>query len=122
MPSREELKSRVFATIDARADEIIALSQTILQNPEPGYREVKTAQLVTGKLAEMGLPFRSGLGLTGVRADLRGGSAGPTMALLGGTGFPDCQRTSPRRPGNRSRPRLRPSLPDWDCCWARPSA
>ena len=83
MPSREELKSQVFAAIDARADEIIALSQTILQNPEPGYREVKTAQLVVGKLAEMGLPFRSGLGLTGVRADLRGGSAGPTMALLG---------------------------------------
>ena len=83
MPSKEELKARVFDAIDDRADELVNLAQTILNQPEPGYREFKTAQLVCGKLAEMGLPFRSGLGLTGVRADLVGGSAGPTMALLG---------------------------------------
>ena len=83
MPSKEELKRQVFAAIDCRADELINLSQTILHNPEPGFREVKTAQLVAGKLAEMGIPFRTGLGLTGVRGDLTGSSPGPTMALLG---------------------------------------
>jgi amidohydrolase len=83
MPSREELKRKVFEEIDAHADEIINLSQTILNNPESGFREVKTSQLVAGKFAELGIPFRAGLALTGVRAELVGGSAGPTMALLG---------------------------------------
>ena len=83
MPTRNELKHRVFTEIDSRANEIINLSRTILANPEPGFREVKTARLVAETLARLGLPFRSGLGLTGVRADLLGGSAGPTVALLG---------------------------------------
>ena len=83
MPSKEELKRQVFDAIDAKADELVNLAQTILNNPEPGFKEVKTAQLVSGKFAEMGIPFRSGLGLTGVRADLLGGSPGPTMALMG---------------------------------------
>ncbi len=83
MPSREELKIQVFEAIDSRADELVNLAQTILNNPEPGFREVKTSQLVCNTLAGMGIPFRSGLGLTGVRADLLGGSPGPTMALMG---------------------------------------
>ena len=83
MPSKEELKRQVFDAIDSRADELVSLAQNILKNPEPGFREVKTSQLVCGAFAEMGVPFRSGLGLTGVRADLLGGSPGPTMTLLG---------------------------------------
>jgi amidohydrolase len=83
MPSKEELKRRVFEEIDSHADEIIKLSQTILNNPEPGFREAKTSQLVAGKFAALGIPFRAGLALTGVRAELVGGSAGPTIALLG---------------------------------------
>ena len=83
MPSKEELKRKMFQEIDDRSTEIVNLSQTILGHPEPGFREVKTARLVADKFAEIGIPFRSGLALTGVRADLTGGSAGPTMALLG---------------------------------------
>ncbi len=83
MPSREELKLRAFQEIDARADEIVALAKTILDNPEPGFRETKTAHLVATKFAEMGVPFRAGLALTGVRGELVGGSAGPALAILG---------------------------------------
>ena len=83
MPSRDELKRRVFQEIDSRSDELIALAKSILKNPEPGFREVKTSQLVAGKFAQMGIPFRAGLALTGVRAELVGGSPGPTLALLG---------------------------------------
>ena len=83
MPSKEDLKRQVFEAIDRRSDELVNLAQTILKNPEPGFREVKTSQLVCTAFAEMGIPFRSGLGLTGVRADLLGASPGPTMALLG---------------------------------------
>ncbi len=81
--SKEELKRRAAETIDSRADELVNLSKTILENPEPGFRETKTARLVAGKFAEMGLPSRIGLGLTGVRADVVGSSPGPALAVLG---------------------------------------
>ena len=83
MPSKEELKRLVFEEIDSRADEIVNLSRTILGHPEPGFREVKTSKVVADKFAELGIPFRSGLALTGVRGELVGGSPGPTMAILG---------------------------------------
>ena len=83
MPTKQELKDRAFAEIDQRADELINLSKQILANPEPGFREVKTAALVGDKFAQMGVPFRSGLGMTGLRGEIIGGSEGPTMAIIG---------------------------------------
>ena len=83
MPSKEELKRLAFQEIDARSEEIVNLAKTILQNPEPGFRETKTSHLVSLKFAELGVPFRAGLALTGVRAELIGGTAGPALAILG---------------------------------------
>ena len=83
MPSKEELKRLVFQEIDSRADEIVNITHTILGHPEPGFREMKTARVVADKFAQLGIPFRSGLALTGVRGELVGGSPGPTMAILG---------------------------------------
>ena len=83
MLSKEELKKKASDEIDSRADEIVAIAKAILKNPEPGFREIKTAQLVAGKLAELGIPFRAGLAVTGVRVDLVGGTAGPALAILG---------------------------------------
>jgi amidohydrolase len=83
MPSNQELKLRVFQEIDSRADEILTLAKTILAHPEPGFRETKTSHLVATKFAELGIPFRAGLALTGVRGELIGGTAGPSLAILG---------------------------------------
>ena len=83
MPSKAELKDLAFAEIDRRADELVRISQQILANPEPGFREFKTAALVGEKFGEMGVPFRSGLGMTGLRGEIIGGNEGPTMAILG---------------------------------------
>ena len=83
MPSKEDLKRRVAEIIDSKADEFIALAQTILKNPEPGFRELKTARLVAEKFGELGMQPRSGLAVTGVRADALGKTAGPTLAILG---------------------------------------
>ena len=82
-PSKEDLKRRVCQAIDDRAGEIVNLAKTILENPEPGFRETKTAALVAGTFAQMGVPFRAGLAVTGIRADLIGGSAGPALAIMG---------------------------------------
>ena len=62
-PSREELKRRASEAIDSRADELVGVARTILENPEPGFREVKTSRLVAGKFAELGIPARVGLGV-----------------------------------------------------------
>ena len=83
MPTKEELKDRAFAEIDSRAEELISLSKQILANPEPGFREFKTAALVGEQFAAMSVPFRSGLGMTGVRGEIIGGSEGPSMAIMG---------------------------------------
>ena len=83
MPSKEDLKLLAFREIDARSDEIINLAKNILEHPEPGFRETKTSALVARKFAELGIPFRAGLALTGVRADLIGGTAGPALAIVG---------------------------------------
>ena len=83
MPSKEDLKRRADEIIDAKADDLISIAKTILSNPEPGFREVKTAKLVAEQFGSLGLQPRSGLAITGVRADASGSTPGPTMAVLG---------------------------------------
>ena len=82
--TRDELKQRVYQAIDQRADEIIGLGEQIRRNPELGFKEVKTARLVDETFKKLGLTPRTGLALTGVRADVRGHAGdGPTFAILG---------------------------------------
>ncbi|HEV8530986.1 MAG TPA: amidohydrolase [Methylomirabilota bacterium] len=82
--TKDELKRRIFEAIDKRADEIIGIGERILKNPEMGFKEVKTAALVQETFQRLGLESRTGLAMTGVRADARGRAGeGPTFALLG---------------------------------------
>jgi len=82
--TKDELKRRIFEAIDRRADEIIGIGERILKNPEMGFKEVKTAALVQETFQRLGLEARTGLAMTGVRADARGRAGeGPTFALLG---------------------------------------
>ena len=82
--TRDELKQRVYQAIDQRADEIIGLGEQIRRHPELGFKEVKTARLVEETFKKLGLTPRTGLALTGVRADVRGRAGdGPTFAVLG---------------------------------------
>ena len=83
MPSKEDLKSRAAEIIDSKADYLTALARTILAHPEPGFRETKTAKLVAEQFGALGLQPRSGLAVTGVRADAAGCAPGPTLAILG---------------------------------------
>ena len=83
MASTQEIKDRVFAEIDARADEIVGVAREILAHPEAGYREVRTSQLVAERLRGLDISCREGLALTGVKGSLSGGSEGPAIAVLG---------------------------------------
>jgi len=82
--TKAELKQRVNAAIDRRAEEIIGLGEQIRKTPELGFKEVKTARLVEETFGKLGLAAKSGLALTGVRADVPGRAGdGPSFALLG---------------------------------------
>lgn len=77
------LKQQICATIDAHRDEIIGIGARIFAKPELGFQEVATAREVTDIFSRLGLSYRNGLAITGVRADLTSGRPGPTLALLG---------------------------------------
>ncbi len=83
MRTKDELKREILAAIDRRAERIIGLGEQIRRNPELGFKEVKTARLVEEAFAGLGLAPQGGLALTGVRAEVRGATDGPTLALLG---------------------------------------
>ncbi|HEX9668158.1 MAG TPA: amidohydrolase [Thermoanaerobaculia bacterium] len=53
----------------------------IHQNPELGYQETATAQLVAEHLRGLGLEVRTGVAHTGVVGILRGGLPGPVVAV-----------------------------------------
>ena len=79
----DDLKKKVFAAIDANAEKIVEIGETVWKNPEPGYREYKTAALAAEVFKSLGLPTREKLGLTGVRADMSFSEDAPTIAILG---------------------------------------
>ena len=83
MPSIEDLKSEVCQEIDRRSEEIIGVAKTILQNPELGFRELKTSRLVVQKFTELGIAYRDGIALTGVKGIVHGRNNGPTIGVLG---------------------------------------
>ena len=87
MQTIAEIKAAAIAEIDRRGDELIRVAKTILDNPEPGFREFKTARTVADAFKRLGIPYKSGIGITGLRGDLRGGpnggSGGPTVAVMG---------------------------------------
>src|SRR5262249_60622425 len=79
----EDLKATAQAAIDARGDWLIDVAKTVLNHPEPGFHEVKTAELVSHKLHELGIAHDRGIALTGLKGYLTGGSPGPTVAVIG---------------------------------------
>ena len=83
MRTLDELRQAVAEAIERRGDEIIAMGDYVWKNPEPGFKEFKTAKYANEKLRALGLPLRENLAITGMRADLDSGRPGPTVALLG---------------------------------------
>ncbi|HEV8615984.1 MAG TPA: amidohydrolase [Methylomirabilota bacterium] len=82
--TKSELKQRVYEAVDRRAEQIVSIGEQIRKNPELGFKEVKTARLVEETFGKLGLATKSGLAMTGVRAEAAGRAGdGPTFALLG---------------------------------------
>ena len=78
-----DLKADVCTALDRRAEDLFAIAHDIYLHPELGFKELRTAQIVSSYFDRLGLPHRDGLAITGVKAKLTGGSAGPTVAVIG---------------------------------------
>lgn len=81
--TKEELKRRVLERIDARRDEIIAIGEQIFHNPELGFKEYKTSQLVRDTFDSLGLEHKDGIALTGVRAEATGRQSRARVLVMG---------------------------------------
>ena len=66
---------------EAAAPHLIALRRDIHRVPELAFQETRTAGIVAAELARLGIPHRTGLGITGVVAEIKGGRPGPTLAI-----------------------------------------
>ncbi len=82
MMTPEELKGAASAEIDRRGHEAVALSKEILNAPEAGFREVKTAARVAEAFRRLSIPFEDGIAVTGLKAVLDSGRPGPTVAVM----------------------------------------
>lgn len=76
MPSASEL----FERARSLAPSLVATRRDLHRHPELGFQEFRTAALVADRLRALDLPVRTGVGRTGVVADIVG-HPGPTVAV-----------------------------------------
>ena len=81
--TKEECKKQVCEAIDAAAGEIYQLAETILTNPEMGYREENTSALVRQTFDTLGISYTYPHALTGVKGTLRGRESRANVCIMG---------------------------------------
>jgi amidohydrolase len=76
-----DLNQRIAAIAQRLTPDLIELRKTLHQHPELAFEEHETAKAVTGFLTKLGIPFRTGIGKTGVVAVLEGSAPGRTIGI-----------------------------------------
>lgn len=79
--SRRSPRDEVSAQVERLEGDLVALRRDIHQHPELSGAEHATAEKVAGWLRRLGLEVRTGVGGTGVVAELAGASAGPRLLI-----------------------------------------
>ena len=77
------MKNKIYRAIDARREDIIRIAEQVMKNPELGYKEYKTSELVKQELGKLGVSCRSGLALTGVKGTVGKADAEINVAVIG---------------------------------------
>jgi len=71
----------IRAATEAATPRLIEIRRDIHRVPELAFEETRTAGIVAAELARLGLAPRTGIGRTGVVADIPGGRPGPVLAI-----------------------------------------
>ncbi len=77
------MKEKLYHTIDENREQIIQIAEEILKNPEVGYFEEKTSQLVRKTFDDLEISYEYPLALTGVKATLDTKKEGPNVCIIG---------------------------------------
>lgn len=77
-----QAKSIVYEEIARHGDESIGIAKDIRSHPETGYREHRTAGIVSNFFQKLGIPTEQNIGITGVKGILDTGRPGPTVAVM----------------------------------------
>lgn len=77
----EKLKEKASAAADKIESKCIAWRRDFHEHPELGNRETRTSKIIAGHLKKLGIEVTEGIAKTGVVGILRGGKAGPCIAL-----------------------------------------
>jgi amidohydrolase len=102
------LDAAVDAAAERAAPGLIELRRTIHRRPELAFEEHETARLVAGRLRDLGVAVRTGVGRTGVVGLIEGGGAGraaPDRGRRSACGPTWTRSRSRRRPACRSPPK-----------------
>ncbi len=77
-----ELAARIASELDSVREEVVETRRDLHRHPELSLHEHRTAEIAARRSEELGYRVRSGVGGTGVVADLDGaGGKGPTLML-----------------------------------------
>jgi hippurate hydrolase len=106
------LQDKVKQSIDADQERLVGLYKDLHQNPELGFMETRTADIVAKELKALGFEVKTGIAKTGVVGILRNGE-GPTVmfradmdanAVAEATGLPFASKVRVKRPGGEEVP------------------
>ena len=78
-----ELKRAACEAIDNHREDILALGDSIFNEPELGYKEFKTAAKVQKLFDELGYEHTDGVAITGVIADRKGRNSKVRVSVMG---------------------------------------
>ncbi|MCK5196828.1 MAG: M20/M25/M40 family metallo-hydrolase, partial [Spirochaetales bacterium] len=80
--NKKALIDTAFNEIDNHRDKVINIANSILHEPEVGFKEKKTAQKVKDIFEELGIKYRSELAVTGIKGVMGEGRKGPVVAII----------------------------------------
>ncbi len=83
MAQINDVGGAIDAAVRLEEARLIEVRRDIHAHPELAFQETRTAGVVAGELARLGVPFRSGVGRTGVVGTIEGGRPGPTIVIRG---------------------------------------
>ena len=79
----EDIKKEVESRIDSNAEDLIGIAKTILDMPEPGYREFKTSKYTEEQFNKYDFSNIEKVSMTGLKAVIDTGRPGPTVCVMG---------------------------------------
>ncbi len=77
------MKEQIIKAIDANKEAIIACGEYILNNPELGFKEIKTSNYIKEEFIKLGIPFKENLAITGVMGVVGNPNADINICIIG---------------------------------------